>query len=417
MFRDREERNVVHQSNSRMARFSWIALVAACGILAAGISLTLSLPSRAQENAGPVVAVAGGQVQGRLLPAPGGAVFKGIPFAAPPVGDLRWREPQPVKAWQGVRQAAQYGADCPGVIGANAFGPTEGAPTQAPAQPRRETGPGRAEDCLFLNIWTPQWPSKTKNAVMVWFHGGSLTGGTGTLRAGPAEQAESSLARNGGVVVVAVNFRGNLMGMQGHPELTAESPHHASGNYQTQDQIAALKWVRDNITRFGGDPRNVTIFGQSGGGRSVSLLLSSPLTKGLVHRAIIESGSPMESTRPYLTLRELERVGVIMAETLKSPAAGAIPYLRSLPINDIMAAMPEVLRRLDKENFLAFDQGIDGYTIPESPAMLFRSHKELKIPLMVGTTARDSGTNNMHKPWRNTMSPEERLVLIGQATG
>ena len=395
-----------------------IGLIVGCGALAAGILLIASSITRAQENGGPVVTVTGGQIQGRLLPGPGGAVFKGIPYAAPPTANFRWREPQPVKAWESMLQAAEYGADCPAVPGGieyrAAFGGTlnQGnppAPAAAPDSGRSRTP--KSEDCLFLNVWTPQWPSTSKKAVMVWFHGGELAGGTGRLRSGPAEQAESSLARNG-VVVVSVNFRGHLLGMMGHPELTAESPHHASGNYLLLDQIAALKWVHDNIGRFGGDPANVTIFGQSGGGRSVSMLVASPLSKGLVQRAIIESGSPMESTRPYLTKGELEKIGLALGQTLKAPSGGEIPYLRSLPASEIAAALGEVRRRLDEQNLLAFDEGIDGYVTPDSPAMIFRSHKELPIPLMVGNTAHDSGTVNGGMPWHPGSSPEEGKAWV-----
>ena len=173
-----------------------------CGALATATALTVTPPTWAEGNAGPTVAVTGGQIQGRLLPAPGGAVFKAIPYAAPPTGDNRWREPQPIKAWTGVRQAADYGADCPPVVGgieySAAFGGTlnQGAAAPgrgAPAEERQRRA--TSEDCLFLNVWAPEWPSKGKKAVMMWIHGGELAGGSGALRDGPAPDAEASLSR------------------------------------------------------------------------------------------------------------------------------------------------------------------------------------------------------------------------------
>jgi para-nitrobenzyl esterase len=356
-----------------------------CSTLVVGLSLIVSPASRAQ-SAGLVVTVTGGKAQGQPLPAPGGAVFKGIPYAAPPIGDLRWREPQPVKPWTGVRQAAEYGADCPEVNGRS----------------DRVT----SEDCLFLNVWTPEWPSGAKMPVMVWLHGGELTGGSGALRSGPAEQAESSLARRG-VVLVSINYRPNLLGMMGHPELTAESPHHASGNYVILDAIAALRWVHDNIAVFGGDPGNVTVFGQSGGGHDISFLVTSPLTKGLIHRAIVESGAVAQFNRPILTLQQLEQMGVVAAKVLDAPSTGAIKYLRGLPASKVAAATEEVRQRLLEMDFQPDDEGIDGYAIPQSPPEAYRSHREAPVPMIVGSTAVDTGTMIAGSPMSSDASQEE----------
>ncbi|MDR3415155.1 MAG: carboxylesterase family protein, partial [Nevskia sp.] len=183
---------------------------------------------------GPIVAVTGGRIQGRLLRAPGGAVFQAVPFAAPPVGDLRWREPKPVKPWQGVRDASAYGATCAQVAG----GWNEKAAALG------------SEDCLFLNVWNSEWPASTQKPVMVWIHGGANMGGS-ALGAGGIEPPFDGepLARHG-VILVTLQYRLGLLGFMAHPELTAESPHHASGNYGLMDQIAALQWVRDNIAKF-----------------------------------------------------------------------------------------------------------------------------------------------------------------------
>jgi para-nitrobenzyl esterase len=386
----------LHVKNSGL---SWrIPLTAGCGALVAGLSLMFSPVSLAQNSAGPLVSVAGGQVQGRMLPAPGGAVFKGIPYAAPPVGDLRWREPQPVKPWTGVRQAAEYGADCP------------------PANGGSDLAKTISEDCLFLNVWTPEWPSSGRKPVMVWLHGGELTGGTGTLRSGPAPQAESSLARRG-VVLVSINYRPNLLGMMGHPELTAESPHHSSGNYVIMDAIAAIRWVHDNIERFGGDPGNVTVFGQSGGAHVTSFLVTSPLTRGLIHRAIAESGAVAQFNRPILNLKQLEQMGVVAAKTLGAPSTGAIKYLRGLPASKIAAATDEVRQRLLEMDFQPDDEGIDGYAIPESPPEVYRSHKEAAVPMIIGSTAVDTGTMIADSPMDANPSREEVQAWVKRVLG
>jgi para-nitrobenzyl esterase len=347
------------------------------------------------------VAVTGGKVQGQLLPGRGGAVFKGIPYAAPPVGALRWRQPQPVRRWAGVLQTTEYRPDCPRVpreiawsaSGAGSFSPRRLTPV-GPAEP--DSAP-TSEDCLYLNIWTPQWPAAGKKPVIFWIHGSELAGGTARLKSGPADQAESSLARRG-VVVVSVNYRGGLLGMMGHPELTAEDVHHSSGNYLLFDQIAGLKWVYHNIARFGGDPRSVTVFGQSGGGRSAAMLVTSPLALGLVHRAIIDSGGPTEMVKPFTSLREMEQVGTLVAKTLNAPASGAIAYLRSLPADQIVATLANVRAKLDAMDYQALDEGIDGYVIPVSPAQSIRDHTEAHIPIIIGNTALDSTTLNAAEP-------------------
>ncbi len=363
-----------------------ISLLSGCGTVVAGLSLIVAPAARAQAPAGPVVTVSGGQVQGRPLPAPGGAVFKGIPYGAPPVGDLRWRETMPVKAWNNVLQAGDFRPGCgPGPRGTNTA----------------------VEDCLYLNVWAPQWPaSGTKLPVMFWIHGGELAGGSGSLAAG-----SESLARRG-VILVSANYRGTLLGMMGHPELTAESPHHASSNYPIIDEIAVLKWIHANIAKFGGDPNNVTVFGFSGGAHVTSMLLSSPQTKGLIHRAIIHSGPPMQAVRPYLTLAEMERIGTVTAELLKAPAKDQIKYLRSLPATDFVNLMPAVRTKLLQDfNFQAYDEGTDGYAINQPTNEVWQNHKELTIPVMIGNAAVDSGSapsgiGNL----KDQATPEETLA-------
>jgi para-nitrobenzyl esterase len=371
---------VAHQLRKH-GRGRQLAVLMGYGALVAGLFLIAPLTSFAQRSAGPLVTVTGGKLRGQLLPAPGGAAFRGIPYAAAPTGDLRWRETQPVKPWKGVRQADKNGPSC-----------SEGAPAADSAS--------SSEDCLFLNVWTPEWPTSVKRPVMLWIHGGGRQtnlgagGGNGASVEPPYDGA--SLARHG-VVVVTISFRTGPFALMGHPELTAESPHHASGAYAVFDQIAGLKWIHDNIARFGGDPGSVTLFSQSGGARYTSLLLTSPLAKGLIHRAIMDSGSSQEAFSGYrniMTPDQLEQLGVILANALKAPPTGAIKYLRGLPASEILAAMPEVFRQAPSfalPGALSFDYGMDGYAIPRSPREVYRNSKELPVPIIIGANSMDSG--------------------------
>ena len=259
---------------------------------------TVNLP--AVDNL--VVSTTSGKLRGVSRPS-GGAEFLGIPYAQPPVGDLRWHEPLPAKSWTGVREATAFGAPC--------------------AQPvlgdwNKHDSEASKEDCLFLNVMTPAWPSKAPLPVMFWLHGGANAGGT----ASSALYKDGTLVQHG-VVLVTVNYRLSIFGFLAHPELTRESSHHASGNYGLMDQIAALRWVRDNIAKFGGDPKNITVFGQSAGAQDTSLLMTSPLSKDLFQRAIAQSGSALMPPMP--SLAEAEQAGEKVAATLAgSPAAAPL---------------------------------------------------------------------------------------------
>ena len=223
----------------------------------------------AQEPA--PVKVESGKLQGTIEE--GLTVYKGIPFAAPPVGDLRWRTPQPAKEWKGVRQAVKF---APGPIQAQSF-----------------TFFGKSEDCLYLNIWTPAKSTKDRIPVLVWIHGGGFGAGSASEELFYGDK----LAKKG-VVLVSIAYRVGQLGFLAHPELSAESPDHVSGNYGLLDMIAALKWIKKNIAAFGGNPNKVTIFGESAGGIAVSMLCASPLARGLFHGAISESGGSFGPTRP-----------------------------------------------------------------------------------------------------------------------
>jgi len=310
---------------------------------------------------GPIVAVPGGQVQGQSMK-DGGAVFRGIPFAQPPLGDLRWREPMPVKRWTGVRPAAEFGGEC-------AQNPMWGHPKVV------------NEDCLYLNIWTPALPPTSLKPVMVWIHGGGNVAGSGR------ENGESLASH--GVVLVNFNYRLALFGFFAHPALTAESPHHASGNYGLMDQIAALKWVQDNIKKFGGDPSNVTIFGESAGAMDVNLLMTSPLAKGLFHRVIAESGSVLldKGASPLSTA---EQRGEKFAELAKAPSgAAALQALRSMPVEQLLDAFGKLAGPGGIPPGLGVD--VDGWVLPQAPAELFASGTQLPAELMIGINAREFG--------------------------
>ncbi len=293
---------------------------------------------------GPIVGVTGGQVQGAALEK-GGAVFKGLPFAQPPVGALRWREPMPVKPWAGVRDAAAFGAPC-----------TQGS------QFIRTPGVVAKEDCLYLNIWTPEWPSRSKKPVMVWIPGGGNYFGSGST---PTFDGDS-LARHG-VVVVTLNYRLGNFGFFSHPRLTRESPHHASGNQGILDQIAALHWVRDNIAKFGGDPRNVTIFGESAGSLDVSVLMTSPLSRGLFKRAIGESGSVVGIGNP-LTLAQAEKNGAAAATRWGLAVAASAQDMRGVAADDILKADPNFAQTHPDLGITVVDELSPFSTSPRWPA-------------------------------------------------
>jgi para-nitrobenzyl esterase len=323
----------------------------------------------------PTVTVSGGQVRGALLDK-GGAVFKGIPFAQPPVGELRWRDPEAVKPWTGVRQAAEFGPPC----AQNSNG--------------RMLESSR-EDCLYLNVWTPEWPSQSRKPVMVWLHGGGNYGGTASSRNFDGE----SLARRG-VVLVTANYRLGVFGFFSHPELTKESPRHASGDYGLLDQIAALRWVHDHIARFGGDPGNVTIFGQSAGAVDVNVLMTSPLAKGLFQRAIAESGTvtrnPDDGTLRMTALGPVMQVkngpvtysdaaGLREAEQAGAKIGASLAELRRLPAAELLQAAAAPRSSIGPANGVV----VDGYVLPKPPAEVFATGKEQRVPLLVGNNARE----------------------------
>ncbi len=288
-------------------RRSWTNLLACLAML--------SLAGRPVGASPPVVSTGDGFVSG--APRAGGVTaYLGIPYAAPPVGDLRWRPPQPAAHWAGVRKADHFGTSCMQNETGSRLPWTEEFMTQGPI----------GEDCLFLNVWTAAGSPDASLPVMFWIYGGGFNEGSSSV----AVYDGTALARKD-VVVVSVNYRVGALGFLVHPELTHESAHHSSGNYGLLDQIAALRWVRDNISAFGGDPERVTIFGQSAGALSVADLMRSPLAKGLFARAIAESGPgllPAGALGLGASLADREAAGVRYAE---SKGAHSLAELRALP--------------------------------------------------------------------------------------
>lgn len=317
--------------------------------------------------------------QGQLAGANGSSadmrVYRGIPFAAPPVGDLRWKAPQPAAKWQGVRQATEFSNAC--------------WQTQYPAAAAiyQAKLPPLSEDCLYLNIWTPAKSAKDRLPVMVWIHGGGFTRGFAGTRSYDGEV----LARKG-AVIVTINYRLGIFGFFAHPVLSAESGHHASGNYALLDQIAALQWVQKNIAAFGGDPTRVTIFGESAGSWAVNALMASPLAEGLFHRAIGESGG---SFSPMKTLAEAEKEGEKLTASLAPlPAAAAKTEAADKPESQsILKALraklaEELLKASDAETVRPM---VDGWVLPEDVATIFAQGKQNDVPLIIGYNA-DEGT-------------------------
>ncbi|MBU1820727.1 MAG: carboxylesterase family protein, partial [Bacteroidetes bacterium] len=286
--------------------------------------------------------------------------FRGVPFAQPPVGDLRWREPQPVKNWTGVRKAHNFG---PRAMQLPLFGDMG------------FRSDGISEDCLYLNVWTPAKAATDKLPVMVYFYGGGLMAGDGSE---PRYDGES-MARQG-IVTVTVNYRLTIFGFFSHPELSKESPHKASGNYGFLDQYAALQWVQKNIAAFGGDPTKVTIAGESAGSFSVSAQMASPLSKNLIAGAIGESGSLL-GFRQIPTLTEAEKIGV---EFAKAVGAASLTELRAMPAQ-------KLLEFTTKPGVPRFSANIDGYFFPKSPTEIYEAGQQAKVPLMAGWNSQESG--------------------------
>ncbi len=307
------------------------------------------------------VKTANGMIESTVPPKDGVRSFKGIPFAQPPVGDLRWREPQPVKDWSGVRNADTFGPTCMQRLYPNAdywF-----------------RGDGMSEDCLYLNVWTPAKSGREKLPVLVYIFGGGFQNGDGSE---PRYDGES-MARQG-IVAVSLNYRTNIFGFFVHPELTKESPHQASGNYGLLDQVAALRWVQQNIAAFGGDPKRVTIAGESAGSISVSALMASPLSKGLMAGAICESGAAIASLPPR-PLAESEQNGVKFAA---AAGADSLAALRAMSAQQLQEAAA-------KAQGIRFSTAMDGYFLSKTLTEMALAGEQARVPLLAGSNTEEQG--------------------------
>jgi len=301
----------------------------------------------AAQPATPTVTIDSGKLAGKE--ADGMMAFLGIPYAAPPIGELRWRAPQPVKAWRDTRQATEFGTVC--------------------RQTAEWVKMPQSEDCLTLNVWAPAKKAAKPYPVIVWIHGGALTSGHGS-EWGP--EGGKSVVRKG-VIFVSINYRVGIFGFFAHPELSADAPDHTGGNQGFRDQIAALQWVKRNIAAFGGDPHNVTIAGESAGASSVSALTVSPLASGLFQRAIAESGV----AGPLPPAAAAENLGKALGETLKAPH---LSDLRKLSADDLLKQKWQVMPYLD------------GAVFTEQPQQSFAAGHQNKVPLLLGWNA-DEGVD------------------------
>jgi para-nitrobenzyl esterase len=326
--------------------------LAILGALSAVVTITTSaIPPKDELR----VATKAGVLEGSLSADGKVRTFKGVPYAAPPVGDLRWKEPQPVPAWQGVRKATEFGPRCMQgrIYDDMVF---------------RDAGP--SEDCLHLNVWSPKTSGDKKLPVMVWIYGGGFQAGATSE---PRQDGERLAHR--GVVVVSMDYRLGIFGFYSHPELTAESPHHASGNYGLLDQAAAIQWVHDNIAAFGGDPQNVTIFGESAGSFSVSAQMASPLAKDLIHKAIGESGAAFGATLKTKAVAEGENRDAIFGQEL---GMHSLRELRGVAAQDLLNAV------LKGQDIHRFGPNVDGYFLPLSVSEIYEKRQQAQIPLLAG---------------------------------
>jgi para-nitrobenzyl esterase len=325
-----------------------IAVIAACSASKPGS--TDAMPGDATQ-----VTIETGTIRGVQV---GDAIYwKGIPYATPPVGSLRWKPPQPASAWNGIRDASSFGATC---VQLSTSGEILGGD----------------EDCLTVNIWTPAHPTGPL-PVMVWIHGGYYIYGASSK----VTYDGAYLAEHGPAIIVTLNYRLGALGFLAHPQLTAESPMQSSGNYGLLDQIAALRWVQRNVASFGGDPSNVTIFGQSAGGLSVCNLLTSPLASGLFARALIESGG---CTVPD-TLASAEAAGGVAAHNLGCDAApDALACLRAQPAADVATSLPWGLAQGFRWRPI-----VDGWVLTEPPLTAMRGGRWARVPLIAGNTANE----------------------------
>ena len=326
-----------------------LAFIASCLLITTS---SFFLPS---TNALDKIKVEGGLISGTTNQSGDVHIYRGIPYAAPPIGDLRWKAPQPVQSWSGVKACNKFSAS-----------PMQASPAPFSMWSEEFLIPKEpiSEDCLYLNVWTGASSSKEKRPVLVWIYGGGFASGGSAV---PIYDGEAMAKK--GIVFVSINYRVGIFGFFAHPELTKESGNNASGNYGLMDQVAALKWVNKNIAAFGGDPSNVTIAGQSAGSMSVNCMVATPLTKGLFQKAIAQSGASFSNSNATLARAEEEGNKI-----MKSLNAASVNDMRALPATELMKKVPPGLR----------GPIIDGYVLPDAIVNIFEQKKENKIHLLTG---------------------------------
>ena len=321
-----------------------------------GILCLLSGTVMAQGNNAFAVqtTVENGIIEGNYDTKTGIQTYFGVPFAKPPVGNLRWKAPQPADNWQGVKETKKFG---PRPMQKIVFGDMNSRSN------------GLSEDCLYLNVWTPAKRTTKGLPVLLYYYGGGNAAGDGSE---PRYDGESMAKK--GIVVVTCNYRLNIFGFLAHPELSAEAPYKASGNYGMLDQAAALKWVQKNIAAFGGDPKKITLAGESAGSIAVSMQMSSPLSRGLIAGAIGESGAGINPTMTPVPLADGEKMGV---DFLKKAGVATIKQLRALSSRD-------VYELFDESRMFGFPIVIDGYFLPKTMPQIFAAKEQAQVPLLLG---------------------------------
>lgn len=344
--------------------------------LCAGVLSCLALSAQA-----PVLTVEGGEVSGVPSETPNVCIYKGIPYAAPPIGDLRWKQPQPVKPWKGIRQCDTFGAaSLQGDLTPGSFYWKEFY---------QGGDPKRSEDCLYLNVWTPAaGKPEAKLPVIFWIHGGAYMGGYGH----EIEFGGDAYAKKG-VILVTINYRLGMCGFLAHPLLTAENDGKGSGNYGLFDQLAALKWVKRNISAFGGNPDNITVMGQSAGAGSVQALISSPLTKGLIQRAIIQSGGGLGGIISAKSLKEAEKQG---SDMWKAAGISTLEEMRAYPAEKFQEVLMKYMQQ-QKSFGLPYSPCVDGELLTAPLDETARNGQELDIPYLIGYTSEDMMPEVMKK--------------------
>jgi para-nitrobenzyl esterase len=388
---------------------NWNSVVPASRLLKYSLCILAGIAALAARTAAqkpPAVRLDTGELQG--VADDGVATYKGIPFAAPPVGELRWRPPQPAAPWTGVRQATEFGADC--MQGRFGPPPAPGAPPPPPPP-----GPKPSEDCLFVNVWSPANATPgAKLPVMFWIYGGGFVGGSSAYPGTSGTQ----FAKHG-VVLVAANYRVGRFGFFALPALSSERPDELKGNYAYMDQIAALQWVKRNIAAFGGDPNNITIFGFSAGGVSVHSLLASPMARGLFEKVIVESGGSRDSV---LTARPMSKDGIdpnypVSAETIGLQFAhsmgiegkdeSALAKLRALSADQVLHGAPAGSGTAAPS--YETTPILDGKLITETAETAYKAHHQPNIPIMLGSNSADTAGNRI-----KATTKEQLFARFGQ---